>query len=144
RLKFAPIEPLMILSNSCNYIVAVHPDSAKALDFLLGVLNSELLNWRFQISNSNNHVSIRELQSLPIILPTSEQKTIEKEIIKDVRKLKTGTIDDSSSLEASVFALYGFGLKDAQRILRLRKTPEIEQKKIIDDLTSLVGERLSN
>ncbi|MFW9956581.1 MAG: Eco57I restriction-modification methylase domain-containing protein [Candidatus Odinarchaeota archaeon] len=144
RLKFAPIEPLMILSNSCNYIVAVHPDSAKTLDFLLGVLNSELLNWRFQISNSNNHVSIRELQSLPIILPTSEQKTIEKEIIKDVRKLKTGAIDDSSSVEASVFALYGFGMKDAQRILRLRKTPEIEQKKIIDDLTSLVGERLSN
>jgi len=139
RLKFAPIEPLRILSNSCNYLVATHSDSMKRLDFLLGVLNSELLNWRFQISNSNNHVSIRELQSLPIVQPTSAQKAIEKEIIKDVQKLKTGTTDDTSSVEASVFALYGFGVKEARKILCLRKTPEDEKKKILEELSWLVN-----
>jgi adenine-specific DNA-methyltransferase len=144
RLKFAPIEPLAILSNSCNYLVAIHPDSSRILDFLLGVLNSELLNWRFQVSNSNNHVSIRELQSLPIIQPTDAQKKLEKNIIKDVHMLKSGTIAVSSSVEASVFALYGFGVKDASEILRMRRTPVSEQEKILEELSTLEGKRLSN
>ncbi len=144
RLKFAPIDPLMILSNSCNYLVDTQSDSVKRLDFLLGVLNSELLNWRFQISNSNNHVSIRELQSLPIAQPSGAQKALVKEVIKDVRKLKANRSADASSVEALVFALYGFGVKEAQRILSCRKTPEIEKKRIIDELSHLVGERLSN
>jgi len=144
RLKFAPIEPLSTLSNSCNYIVAINREPSKVLDFLLGVLNSELLNWRFQISNSNNHVSIRELQSLPIAQPTGLQKTLEKLIIEEVQKLKAGTTPMSPSLEASVFALYGFGLKEAREILRLRKTPEAERKAILEDFATLDRERLSN
>jgi len=144
RLKFAPIEPLMILSNSCNYLVDIQSNSVKSLDFLLGILNSELLNWRFQISNSNNHVSIRELQSLPIVQPTSAQKAIEREVIREVRKLKAGVSTDTSFVEASVFALYGFGVKEGQRILGIRKTPETEQKRIIEELSQIVGERFSN
>jgi adenine-specific DNA-methyltransferase len=144
RIKFAPIKPLEILSNSCNYLVAIHPDSQRVLDFLLGVLNSELLNWRFQISNSNNHVSIRELQSLPIVQPEDSQKILEENIIKDVQKLKEGTTDVTSSVEACVFALYGFGVKEARQILRLRKTPSIDQKEILHELLILEGERLSN
>ena len=144
RLKFAPIKPQTILSNSCNYLLAIHPDSQRILDFLLGVLNSELLNWRFQISNSNNHVSIRELQSLPIVQPTDSQKTLERKIIKGVQMLKSGITDASSSVEAYVFALYGFGVKEANEILRLRRTPAFEQKKILEELYSLKGERLSN
>ena len=144
RLKFAPIEPPMILSNSCNYLVDLQSNSLNRLDFLLGVLNSELLNWRFQISNSNNHVSIRELQNLPIVQSTSTQKGIEREVIKHVRKLKADASTDTSSVEASVFALYGFGVREAQKILGIRKTPEIEQKRIIEKLSQIVGERLSN
>jgi adenine-specific DNA-methyltransferase len=144
RLKFAPIEPDTILSNSCNYLVTTHPNSSRILEFLLGVLNSELLNWRFQISNSNNHVSIRELQSLPIAQPAGQKKFLERKIVKEVKKLKAGKMENSSLVEAYVFSLYGLGLSEAQEILSLRGTPEDERNKILEELSALDGERLSN
>jgi len=143
RLKFAPVEPLTILSNSCNYLVDMHPDSSRYLDFLLGILNSELLNWRFQIASSNNHVSIRELQSLPISQPSSGQSKLEQTVVREVQKLKAGTRDFSAPLDASTFALYGLGVKEANGILTLRKTPENQSDEILDELSKMEGESLS-
>ncbi len=143
RLKFALVEPLTILSNSCNYLVVMHPDSSRYLDFLLGILNSELLNWRFQIASSNNHVSIRELQSLPIAQPAGGQAKLEETVVREVRKLKDGMHDFSALLDASTFALYGLGMKEAHGILFLRKTPENQRDKILDELSKMEGESLS-
>jgi Alw26I/Eco31I/Esp3I family type II restriction m6 adenine DNA methyltransferase len=136
RLKFAPIEAGTVLSNSCNYLVCHVPDQTRILDLLLGILSSELLNWRFQISNSNNHVSIRELQNLPIVPPSSIDKRKENAIIQEVRKLKAGTDTFSAKLESSVFSLYGFGRNEAQEILQMRKCPEDESEEILHDLSS--------
>jgi len=143
RLKFAPVEPLTILSNSCNYVVVIHPDASRYLDFLLGILNSELLNWRFQIASSNNHVSIRELQSLPIAQPTGGKGKLERIVVGEVQKLKAGTRDSSALLDASTFALYGLGVKEASGILSLRKTPEDQRDKVLDELSKMEGESLS-
>jgi hypothetical protein len=143
RLKFAPVEPLTILSNSCNYLVVMHPDVSRYLDFLLGILNSELLNWRFQIASSNNHVSIRELQSLPIAQPTGGKGKLERIVVGEVQKLKAGTRDSSALLDASTFALYGLGVKEASGILSLRKTPEDQRDKVLDELSKMEGESLS-
>jgi adenine-specific DNA-methyltransferase len=136
RLKFAPIEAKTVLSNSCNYLVSLAPDSTGILDFLLGVLNSELLNWRFQISNSNNHVSIRELQNLPIAQSDETNEKLKAIIIKEVQKLKAGSSDFSPLLESSVFSLYGFGRDEAQEILHVRKCPKDECEGILDILSS--------
>ncbi|MGY5873662.1 MAG: N-6 DNA methylase [Candidatus Thorarchaeota archaeon] len=129
RLKFAPILPGTVLANSCNYIIV--NGNKNNLDYYLGILNSELMNWRFQISNFNNHVSIRELQNLPVVLPTKDGN-IARDLRKAVRKL------DYSSIEANVFALYGFGLGQAKSILELRKTPHEEKKQILRSLSDLV------
>ncbi|MFX1266230.1 MAG: Eco57I restriction-modification methylase domain-containing protein, partial [Promethearchaeota archaeon] len=67
RLKFAPVPSEAVLANSCNYIVVGEDLGSDALHYLLGVLNSDLMNWRFEVSNTNNHVSNRELSSLPIV-----------------------------------------------------------------------------
>jgi adenine-specific DNA-methyltransferase len=144
RLKFAPVEPDTILSNSCNYLVAIHRDSSRILEFLLGLLNSELLNWRFQISNSNNHVSIRELQSLPIVQPAGKQRALEKKIVKEVKKLKAGKIESSDLIEAVVFALYGLDVNYARKVLHQRNVPVDERNRILEELFVLEGERLSN
>src|SRR6185312_3185898 len=65
RLKFVFCEKTDILSNSCNYIVSVRNESD--LQKLFYVLNSCLLNWRFKITSSNNHINNYELGELPII-----------------------------------------------------------------------------
>jgi len=43
---------------------------------LLGILNSDILNWRFKLTSSNNHVNNYELDDLPIPINASKEKII--------------------------------------------------------------------
>ena len=63
RLKFVFCEPNDILGNSCNYISS-DPTTLKKLNILL---NSSLLDWRFRVTSSNNHINNYELNELPIV-----------------------------------------------------------------------------
>ncbi|MDE7389250.1 MAG: N-6 DNA methylase [Muribaculaceae bacterium] len=63
RLKFIYCTAFDILGNSCNYISSDEETLAK----LYLVLNSSVLNWRFKITSSNNHINNYELDELPII-----------------------------------------------------------------------------
>lgn len=63
RLKFVYCEPNDILGNSCNYISSDTTTLAK-LNILL---NSSLLDWRFRVTSSNNHINNYELNELPIV-----------------------------------------------------------------------------
>lgn len=63
RLNFVECEKNDILGNSCNYI-SVSDDHIQKMKLLL---NSALLNWRFKITSTNNHVNNYELDELPII-----------------------------------------------------------------------------
>lgn len=65
RLKFVFCEKTDILGNSCNYIASTRKQSD--LEKLFFILNSELLNWRFKITSSNNHINNYELDELPIV-----------------------------------------------------------------------------
>ncbi|MBW6484162.1 MAG: Eco57I restriction-modification methylase domain-containing protein [Vicingaceae bacterium] len=65
RLKFVFCEKTDILANSCNYIVSTRKE--EDLKKLFFILNSELLNWRFKITSSNNHINNYELDELPIV-----------------------------------------------------------------------------
>jgi len=131
RLKFARVKSGSVLANSCNYIVVNGKNKSTDLDYYLGILNSELLNWRFQISNFNNHVSIRELQNLPIVKPPENDKIT----TSLVGAVKTSEFVD---VEANVFLLYGFSIKQAKSILEYRKTPVEEKKAILHSLSQLV------
>lgn len=63
RLKFIFCAPSDILGNSCNYISSDEETLAK----LHLILNSSVLNWRFKITSSNNHINNYELDELPIV-----------------------------------------------------------------------------
>lgn len=63
RLKFIFCASTDILGNSCNYISADEDTLAR----LFLILNSSILNWRFKITSSNNHINNYELDELPII-----------------------------------------------------------------------------
>jgi len=64
RLKAAAAPAGVFLGDMTNFIAG-----AKApADYLLGVLNSRLLNWRFKITSTNNYLSAAEIEALPIPL----------------------------------------------------------------------------
>lgn len=65
RLQFVFCEKTDILGNSCNYIISTR--QSEDLKKLFFILNSELLNWRFKITSSNNHINNYELDELPIV-----------------------------------------------------------------------------
>jgi len=65
RLKFVFCEKTDIIGNSCNYIVSTRNE--EDLKKIFFILNSELLNWRFKITSTNNHINNYELDELPIV-----------------------------------------------------------------------------
>ena len=69
RLEFARVPPGTILGNSCNFIVINGNPDPVISDYLLGLLNSSLLEWRFRITSTNNHVNNYEIDDLPDSIP---------------------------------------------------------------------------
>jgi Alw26I/Eco31I/Esp3I family type II restriction m6 adenine DNA methyltransferase len=107
RLKFTKIPANIVLGNSCNYICkkeSLFEDKKISLDYLLGVLNSLLLDWRFKITNSNNHISNYEIADLPIVVPSENQKTKIENLVSKIRIDKND--EDVAELNIEIFKLY--------------------------------------
>lgn len=122
RLKFTKIPGNVILGNSCNFLCindTLFGNPNVSLDYLLGILNSLLLNWRFKITNSNNHISNYELSDLPIVLPSQLEKKIIEKLVNDIRI--NGSLEAVSSLNRSVFKLYGLNEEEVDYILGKHK-----------------------
>jgi len=108
RLKFAKISNNMILGNSCNFIAlrSTLIESPLSLDYLLGVLNSYLLDWRFKITSSNNHINNYELAELPIPIPNKKQESEIELIVEKI--LEEGHNNELQIvLNNAVYNLYG-------------------------------------
>ncbi|UCE11247.1 MAG: N-6 DNA methylase [Candidatus Thorarchaeota archaeon] len=136
RLKFSIIEPKTILANSCNYITLNEGIVEDYLYFLLGILNSELLNWRFSLTSFNNHVSNRELSALPIVDPFSnlrgKKPTLVDRLISGAKKYVEHGDGSSTAIDAVVFSLYGLESKDVASVLERRLTPKGEADEILE------------
>lgn len=72
RLVAAEVPPGVVLGNSVNYWVprddlassGLEPEAARG--YLLGLLNSTPLEWRFRLTSSNNNINLYEVHSLPL------------------------------------------------------------------------------
>lgn len=98
RLNFIFCSNSDILANSCNYISS-DQESLKKLYILL---NSSLLNWRFKVTSSNNHINNYEIDELPII---------------DLSKIN-GNIEFNNQKELDLYVgkLYGLTDKEMQLV----------------------------
>lgn len=100
RLKFIFCASSDILGNSCNYISADEDTLAK----LFLILNSSILNWRFKITSSNNHINNYELDELPIV---------------DLDKVDPKfTFSSQQELDDYIGTLYGLS-KEEQRLIAI-------------------------
>jgi len=84
RLSFAFVLPNNAVANSCNYLSGQDEDR---LLYLLAFINSELMNWRFKLSNSNNHVANSELDEFPIPMPEQVPSDIRHRLVELVREV---------------------------------------------------------
>jgi len=73
RLRFAPLGKEYVITNNVKFIIDI--DEHVEPCFLIAVLNSTLLNWRFELFSLQNRVNNYEIKSLPIPrIPKKEQK----------------------------------------------------------------------
>lgn len=82
------------------------------LFYILAIINSQVIDWYFRKTSTNNHVNIYELEQLPIPKASIEQqKPIVELINKIMEKKQFNSAADISSLEKEidkkVYELYG-------------------------------------
>jgi Alw26I/Eco31I/Esp3I family type II restriction m6 adenine DNA methyltransferase len=65
RIVATVIEPVTYFADSTNS-VSLSDASSYSLEYLLGLLNSALFQWRFKLTSTNNNVATNELLSLPL------------------------------------------------------------------------------
>jgi len=109
RLKFAKVPPNYILGNSCNFIVVetnLFKNAIIDIDYLLLILNSFLLDWRFKLTSSNNHVNNYALADLPIHVPNGAE-------IKKLHSLR----NKRTELEDYILSMYGLEKEEREYIL---------------------------
>ena len=91
----------------------VYVKDIKIAKFIVGVLNSKLLDWIFRKTSTNNHVNIYELEALPIPEINSKNKKLEDKIVNLVDRIIEGKKSgiDMRELEEEVdrlvYKLYG-------------------------------------
>lgn len=65
RLVAVAVDPPAYFADSTNSIISVDGGS-HSLEYLLGLLNSRLWNWRFRLTSTNNNVGTNELDCMPV------------------------------------------------------------------------------
>lgn len=100
RLKMAYIPESNFCANSVNYLI---PDE-KDIYFLLGILNSKILNWYFKKLSTNSNVNGYEVDALPIKNVNEEQKNkiglLAKSIIENNNK------DNIEKIDSLLYEIY--------------------------------------
>lgn len=89
RIVAAIVEPISYFADSTNSI-SISKGSKYSLEFLLGLLNSKLYQWRFKVTSTNNNVGTNELAAMPfriIDLANTSDKHIYSSIEESVLRL---------------------------------------------------------
>ena len=128
RLKFTKIPAGIVLGNSCNFLAineSIFNNNELSLDYLLGILNSLLLNWRFKTTSSNNHVSNYELADLPILIPTKTQRAKIEKLVRKIQYEKYSTT--LMDLNNFIFDIYGLSNVEKKYILSKQSKNQTEE-----------------
>lgn len=104
RISFALATPNHVLANSCNFIfLQKNPDQID-IYYLLGILNSTLIDWYFKLTSSNNHINNYEINDFPIPV-TYQRKADISSLVQVFLATKDETILDK--IDALVYEAYG-------------------------------------
>lgn len=104
RISFTLVPSESVLGNSCNFVAI--DENADGIDyyFLLGVLNSELIDWYFKLTSSNNHINNYEIDNFPIPIHYRDKRIIAG-LVKEY--MESGDSALLSQIELEVRRAYG-------------------------------------
>ena len=104
RIAFAIVPPNSVLANSCNFISVGTNEDNVDIYFLMGVLNSTLIDWYFKLTSSNNHINNYEIDNFPIPI-NYEKKAVVSGLVR--KYLKEPTDEMLQQIDSLVYEAYG-------------------------------------
>lgn len=114
--------PTYFLENHVNYIKVNHGTDLELLYGLMGWLNSDLINFIFQLRNGTSQVSLFELGLLPVNLEIMKQLAIQtKNIVNSSQAERSSHIQQ---LNETLFEWLGLDAKDRSRIEKVLSRKE--------------------
>ena len=94
RLRFALLPPGPVITNSLKHIIIQDENIDKF--YLLALLNSRILNWRFEVFSSQNNIRNYDIEELPIPRVSPEEQLPFKKLSKILIFLKRFIKDDNA------------------------------------------------
>ncbi len=91
RINYAIIPKQHILGNSCNFLYVNKNDDDIDLYYMLGLLNSTIINWYFKLISSNNHINNYEIDTFPVPIKYKRKKEISA-LVKKYLKIESSDI----------------------------------------------------
>lgn len=134
RLIFSYVPKDYILGNSCNFISIDNNLFNIDIFFILAILNSNLINWLFKLTSSNNHVNNYELAELPIPIDCSNKQRISN---LSLEYLKTHSRSILKELEHEI--MFAYGLTDNGEDIKTDvKIDNVIIKNFINDMRFII------
>ena len=104
------------LANSCNYLI---PNADLPAKYLVGLMNSKVINWFFRRFSTNSNVNGYEVESFPIPNATKLEKETIASKVDAILKMKSISVSaDTKSIENEidqmVYALFDLSEKDIE------------------------------
>lgn len=105
RIAFAPIPADYVLGNSCNFISVLDNEDGVNDLFLLGILNSNLIDWFFKLTSSNNHINNYEIDNFPIPVHFDKKGRVADLVAEYMQTGKAELLQEIESLAAEAYGL---------------------------------------
>jgi len=136
RLRATFFKRRVYFADSTN---SVENEDETTLYFLLTLMNSQLLNWRFKLTSTNNNVSTNELDRLPIRRINFIAKGKErKQLLEQAKKLYQEYLDNQNCDNVLAFVAERLPTKEDG-------TPNMEHERsdVIHDLLAFLAEEMT-
>lgn len=86
RLKFTLLKPGLVITNAIKYII--RKDEKLDKYYVIGLLNSSILNWRFELFSSQNNIRNYEIEDLPFYRADAKSQLPITNYVKRIIELK--------------------------------------------------------
>lgn len=108
RLVMTIVPRGVYLANSCNYIIPTKELPAK---YLLGLMNSHLMNWYFRCFSTNSNVNGYEVENFPMPNDNTDLRREITELVDTILRLKANnasvdTSEQEQQIDKLVYQLY--------------------------------------
>lgn len=109
RIVATLIDNNLYLAHSCNYII---PVEGFELKYILGILNSKLVNWYFRCFSTNSNVNSYEIENIPFPNISIEQQQPIAKLVDSILSAKNSDANADTStyeheIDLLVYHLYG-------------------------------------